>query len=139
MVNSLVGGVAADDVDLVGDGGGAGAVDHPHRLPAPKQGIEGGEADRAGAEDDVTGRAGHDVAHDRGVGASSAGRRAVAHGQQRVQQQTGQGGEGGGTAGAEDGELLLGGNPGQGGDDPAERPQERHGQRPPPASSGPSR
>ena len=65
-----VGGVAADDLDLLGYGGGAGAVDHPHRLTAAKQGVQGGEADRAGTEDDMTRRAVHTLAHHTGVDAS---------------------------------------------------------------------
>ena len=69
-----VGGVAADDLDLIGYAGGAGAVDHPHRLAAAQQGVQGGQADRAGTEDDVTRGAVHSVAHDRGVDASCAGR-----------------------------------------------------------------
>ena len=52
-----IGGVATDDLNLVRYSGGAGAVDHPHGLAAAEQGVEGGEADRAGAEDDVAGRA----------------------------------------------------------------------------------
>jgi hypothetical protein len=46
-----VAGVAAEDLDVVGDGGGAGAVDHPHWLPAAAQGVQGGQADGAGSED----------------------------------------------------------------------------------------
>jgi hypothetical protein len=42
-------GVAPDDLDLIGYGPGAGAVDHPHGLAAAKQGIQRGETDRAGA------------------------------------------------------------------------------------------
>ena len=51
---TCVGGVAPDDLDLIGYGGGAGAVDHPHGLAAAEQSLRGGEADRAGAENDVT-------------------------------------------------------------------------------------
>ena len=89
-----------------GTAGGAGAVDHPHRLAAAEQGFKGGEADRAGAEDDVTRGAGHARPHDAAFDARGVGR-GGAHGrQQPVQQQPGQGGEGDGTAGAEDGELF---------------------------------
>jgi hypothetical protein len=37
-----VAGVAADDLDVVGDRGGAGAVDQPHALAPAAQGIQGG-------------------------------------------------------------------------------------------------
>ena len=76
------------------------------------------------------------------VGGGRVGASAVVFGgavrQQRVQQDPGEGGEGDGTAGAEDGELLLHGDPGEGGDDPAERPEQRHGDRPPPAPARPA-
>ena len=69
-----VAGVAADDLDVVGDAGVAGAVDQPDGLAAAAEGVEGGQADGAGAEDDVP-RGGHAVAPT-GVGAGSlAGRR----------------------------------------------------------------
>ena len=54
MVNCGIGGVAAHHLNLLRYSGGAGAVDHPDGLAAAEQGVEGGEADRAGTEDDVT-------------------------------------------------------------------------------------
>ena len=129
-----VGGVAAHDLNVIGYSGGAGAVDHPYRLAAAEQGIEGGEADGTSAEDDVAGSAGHAVSFsvapagltvDRGGGGPNR--------QQHVQQHTGEGGEGDGAGGAEDGELLLDGDSHERGHGPAERPQQsdRDGPHPP--------
>ena len=53
MVKCRIAGVAADHLDLLWYAGGAGAVDHPDGLAAATQGVQRGEADRAGAEDDV--------------------------------------------------------------------------------------
>src|SRR4029077_20739473 len=46
-----VAGVAAEDLDVVGDRGGPGAVDQPGGLPAATQGVQGGQADGPGPED----------------------------------------------------------------------------------------
>src|SRR6185369_6035521 len=46
-----VAGVAAEDLDVVGDRGGAGAVDQPGGLAAATQGVQGGQADGPGPED----------------------------------------------------------------------------------------
>ena len=63
----VVGGVSGDDVDVVRDAGVPGAVDHADAgLAAIQQGVHDGEADGAGAEDDVAGRCGcHDGFPDR--------------------------------------------------------------------------
>ena len=50
-----IGGIAADDLDALGNPGRAGPVDHPDALAAAEQGLQGGQADGAGAEDDVPG------------------------------------------------------------------------------------
>ncbi len=77
------------------------------RLAAAEQGVQGGEADRAGAEDDVPRCAGHDCSSIL-VAADGGGRlRRRDWGQQPEQEQPGEGGEGDGAAGAEDGELLA--------------------------------
>src|SRR5829696_7845508 len=54
-----IGGVAAHDLNVIGYSGGAGAIDHPYGLAAAKQGVQGGQADGAGTEDDVTRHAVH--------------------------------------------------------------------------------
>jgi hypothetical protein len=46
-----VAGVAAEDLDVVGDRGGPRAVDQPHPLTPAAQGVQGGETDRAGPKD----------------------------------------------------------------------------------------
>jgi hypothetical protein len=56
-----VAGVAADDLDVVGDRCVAGSVDEPDGLAAPAQGVVGGQTDGSGAEDDVPG-GGHTIA-----------------------------------------------------------------------------
>src|SRR6476659_10629843 len=48
-----VAGVPAEDLDVVGDRGGAGAVDQPGGLAAAAQGVQGGQADGPGPEDHV--------------------------------------------------------------------------------------
>ena len=71
-----VAGVAADDLDVVGHAGVAGAVDEPDGLAAAAQRVEGGQADRAGAEDDVPG-GGHAVASTGGSAGRGSGGGAV--------------------------------------------------------------
>src|SRR5215210_614609 len=54
-----VAGVAAEDLDVVGDRGGAGAVDQPHCLAPTAQGVQGGQADGPGPKDHLPRRGGH--------------------------------------------------------------------------------
>src|SRR6266508_4158185 len=55
-----VAGVAAEDLDVVGDRGGAGAVDQPHLLATAAEGLQGGQADGAGPEDHMPWTPTHD-------------------------------------------------------------------------------
>jgi hypothetical protein len=55
-----VAGVAAEDLDVAGDRGGAGAVDHPHVLAPAAQGVQGSQADGARPEDHMPWRGVHD-------------------------------------------------------------------------------
>src|SRR4051794_16100273 len=56
-----VGGVPGYHLDIVRYAGRAGPVNHPHGFAAAEQGLEGGQADRTGAEDDVLRSSGHAV------------------------------------------------------------------------------
>jgi hypothetical protein len=55
-----VAGVAADDLDLIGDRGGAGAVDQPHGLAAAAQRLQRGQADGTGPKDHMPWRGVHE-------------------------------------------------------------------------------
>ena len=106
-----IGGVAAHDLNPIGYSGGAGAVDHPYGLAAAEQRIEGGETDGAGTEDDVTWQrwscCAFDLASTGLTAPSGWGRdRSSTYNSrpERAEKVTA-------PAGAEDGELLLNGDP----------------------------